>query len=346
MRQSIRGTLAAAAFAVTASFAAAASAQVAGVPLEQEPRDCDRACLENYVERYLQAMTDGEISDDLFARNVRFTENGVEMPLGNEGLWATTVSPEGYRLIVPDVVTGQVAALVTVQEQAGTSATGPQRDPEPVGISLRLRIDSEGKISEVEQIAARPERPLGPGTAESSSPFPATGAAVEAMGSPWEGYFETVPEAERHTRAELVEMANAYFEAVERNTGNDYYPFADDCLRYENGMIVVGPPGTEGMGGREVQGCREQLETSLIGAVTSIRDRRIVAVDRERGVVFAFAFFDHRPINWTWQLGELFKVENGEFTRIEAIFIRGPYGICSGWSTYELCRSEEPQDVR
>jgi hypothetical protein len=346
MRQSIRGTLAAAAFAVTASFATAASAQVAGVPLEQEPRDCDRACLENYVERYLQAMTDGEVSDDLFARNVRFTENGVEMPLGNEGLWATTVSPEGYRLIVPDVVTGQVAALVTVQEQAGTSATGPQRDPEPVGVSLRLRIDSEGKISEVEQIAARPERPLGPSSGESSSPFPAIGAAVEAMGSPWEGYFEAVPEAERHTRAELVEMASAYFEAVERNTGNDYYPFTDDCLRYENGMIVVGPPGTMGMRGQPVQGCREQLETSLIDTVTTIRDRRVVAVDRERGVVFAFAFFDHRPINWSWQLGELFKVENGQISRIEAIFIRGPYGICSGWSTYEQCRSEEPQDVR
>ncbi len=323
------------------------AAQIAGVPLEMEPRACDRACLETYVERYLQAMSDGEVADDLFARNVRFTENGVELPLGNEGLWASTVSPRGYRLVVPDVVTGQVAALVTVQEQASSSATGPQREAEPVGVSLRLRIDREGRISEVEQIAARPDRPLGAGAATASSnPFPATGAAVEAMGAPWPGFFEAVPEAERHSRAELVEMANAYFEAVERNTGNDYYPFADDCLRYENGMIIVGPPGTIGMRGQEVQGCRQQLETSLIGAVTSIRDRRVVAVDQERGIVFAFAFFDHRPINWSWQLGELFKVENGQFTRIEAIFIRGPYGICSGWSTYELCRSEEPQDVR
>ena len=69
------------------------------------------------------------------------------------------------------------------------------------------------------------------------------------------------------------------------------------------------------------------------------------ARDWERGIVFAFAFFDHRPINWTWQLGELFKIENNQISRIEAIFIRGPYGVCSGWSTYEQCRSEEPQDV-
>ncbi|TIX50629.1 hypothetical protein [Alteraurantiacibacter aquimixticola] len=341
MIRQIRLASALAVMAATTAFAAPAAAQVAGVPLDMEPRSCDRACLESYVERYLQAMSDGEVSDDLFARNVRFTENGVQMPLGDEGLWATTSSPQGYRLIVPDVVTGQVAALVTVQEAAGSSATGPTLESDPVGISLRLRIDTDGKISEVEQIAARPERPLGPNAGPPSSPFPATGEAVEALGSPWPGYLEAVPEAERHTRAELVEVASAYFEAVERNTGNDYYPFTDDCLRYENGIITAGP---EGSGARA--GCREQLQTTLIGAVTSIRDRRIVAVDVERGVVFAFAFFDHRPINWSWQLGELFKVENGDISRIEAIFIRGPYGICSGWSTYEQCRSEEPMDVR
>ena len=47
-------------------------------------------------------------------------------------------------------------------------------------------------------------------------------------------------------------------------------------------------------------------------------DRRFVAVDRERGIVFAFAFFDHQNINWTWQLGELFKIEKGKIRRIEA----------------------------
>lgn len=342
MTSSIRAAMLAACLTVWAVPAAAQVAGVvAGVPLEMEPNTCDRACLEGKVEAYLQAMSDGAVSDELFARSVRFTENGVEMPLGNEGLWATTVSPQGYRLVVPDAVTGQVAALVTVQEQANSSATGPQRPAEPVGLSLRLRVNRAGQITEVEQIAARPERPRGPGAAASSDPFAATGAAVEALGAPWAGFSQAVPTSERHTRAELVEMANAYFEAVERNTGHDYYPFTDDCLRYENGIITAGP---EGSGARA--GCRQQLQTTLLGAVTGIRDRRVVAVDVERGIVFAFAFFDHRPINWTWQLGELFKVEHGQFRRIEAIFIRGPYGMCSGWSTYAQCRSEEVQDIR
>ena len=77
-----------------------------------------------------------------------------------------------------------------------------------------------------------------------------------------------------------------------------------------------------------------------------MRDRRFVAVDRERGIVFAFGFFDHKRINWTWQLGELFKIEDGHIRRIEAIFHRAPYGICSGWSMLEQCRSDEIQDVR
>ena len=65
MSFSIRAALLAACLGVSAL---PASAQVAAVPLEMEPNTCDRACLESTVERYLQAMSDGTVSDDLFAR--------------------------------------------------------------------------------------------------------------------------------------------------------------------------------------------------------------------------------------------------------------------------------------
>jgi hypothetical protein len=338
MKGPIRAALAGA-LCLSAGLAAPLSAQVGGVPMAKQ--SCQRDCLEGFVNRYLQAMADGNVDPNLFAAHVRFTENGMELPFGNEGLWATASGVGKYKFYVPDTETQQVAFLGTVLETANSSATGPQREAELVGLSLRLRI-VDGKITEVEQIAARPERPLGPGAAAPAGPFAATGAAVEAMGSPNPVFLQAVPERERLSRAELVAVGDAYFEAVERNTGKDYYPFTDDCARFENGIMIAGPSGS----GARTAGCKQQLETSLIGAVTSIRDRRIVAVDRERGIVFAFAFFDHRPINWTWQLGELFKVEKNQIRRVEAIFIRGPYGVCSGWSTYEQCRSEEPQDVR
>ncbi len=326
--------------ALVLSFGAFTAVPTMAQPAEQ-PQACQRTCLEGFVDRYLQAMADGTVDPALFSPTARFTENGIEMPLGNEGLWATASGVGKYKLYVPDVETQQIGFLGTVLEQASSSATGPQRPEELVGLSLRLRIE-DGKITEVEQIAARPERPLGPAAANaSSSPFPATGEAVEAMGAPNPLFLKAIPVNQRQSRADLVRVANYYFDAVERNTGQDYYPFSDDCLRHENGIVTAGPPGSGAQAG-----CKKQLETTLIGAVTGIRDRRFVAVDRERGVVFSFAFFDHRPINWTWQLGELFKIEGENITQVEAIFIRGPYGVCSGWSTYEQCRSEQIQDVR
>jgi hypothetical protein len=234
----------------------------------------------------------------------------------------------------------------TMMETASSSAAGPARAPDPVGIDVRLRINAEGKISEVEQIVARPERPLGAGAAASSSPFPATGAAVEKMGSPDPVFLQSVPVGQRESRADLIAVANQYFSGMQRNDGKGYYPFTDDCERHENGVVTAGPGGAPGFGGRPLQTCKAQFENSLKGVVTGIRDRRYVAVDRERGIVFAFAAFDHRPIDWTWELGELFKIEGNKIRRIEAIFIRGPYGVCSGWSTYEQCRSEGIQDVR
>ncbi len=92
--------------------------------------------------------------------------------------------------------------------------------------------------------------------------------------------------------------------------------------------------------------CKRQFEVALKGVVTRVRDRRFVAVDREKGIVFAFAFFDHENINWTWQLAELFRIEKGRIARIEAIFHQAPYGILSGWSTYEQSISDAIQDVR
>src|SRR5690606_11578583 len=110
--------------------------------------------------------------------------------------------------------------------------------------------------------------------------------------------------------------------------------------------------------------CREQFESGLLHFVNRIRDRRFVAVDRERGLVFTFVFFDHsggetrtfqtpdgRTVTagpaqpWTWYIAEIFKVTNGQIRRIEATLHRVPYGMLSGWSSYEDGMSDKIQDV-
>jgi hypothetical protein len=315
---------------------------------------CDRACLEKYVDQYMDAMLAHDPSPKLFAKDVKFTENGVRLPFGNEGLWFDMEGKGAYKFYVPDVETQQIAFIGTAREggsapRAKTAATevsaklaasnpSPKPSAKPaeptiVAIALRLKI-VKGLITEVEQLVIRPETSLTGGGSGGGSKFPPTGVSVEKLGAPNKIFAEVIPEAERASREALIKDANFYFTGLARNDGKGYYPFTDDCERLENGMVST----------RE---CKKQFESgALFNIVSRIRDRRFVAVDRERGIAFAFGFFDHEQINWTWQIAELFKIEKGKIRRIEAVFQRCPYGMNSGWSSYEKGISEEAQSIK
>lgn len=306
---------------------------------------CDSACLKNYLDRYLNAMEANDPSLELFTRDCKFTENGVRLPLGGEGLWYSMSARGTYKFYVPDVETRQIAYIGTVREGGGMptkKAPGSKPAVKPsegtlAAVAIRLKIDDNGKISEAEQLVVRPETSLsfGPPQENAPPPPPSTGDRVEKMGAPHPVFSEVIPEAERPSREELVKTANYYFEGLQRNDTKGYYPFTDDCERFENGIQTT------------QTNCKQQFASGqLANVVSRIRDRRFVAVDREHGIVFAFGFFDHVQINWSWQLAELFKVEKGNIRRIEAVFFRGPYGINSGWSAYEQGMSEEIQSIR
>jgi hypothetical protein len=296
---------------------------------------CDRACLEKYVDQYLDAMLAHKVSPELFAKNCKFTENGVRLPLGGEGLWYSMSGKGTYKFYVPDIETQQVAFIGTVKEGGSSPAAKPGAKPAgPTIVALALRLKIVNKlITEAEQLAIRPETSLF-GNSNNTSAFPPTGEAVEKMGAPNEMFTKIIPEAERASRDELIKAGNYYFAALQRHDSKGYYPFTEKCVRFENGMLAT-------------DDAKKQFEgNSLNGIVSRIRDRRFVAVDRERGIVFAFGFFDHVSINWTWQLAELFKIDKGKIARIEAIFLRSAYGLNSGWSTYEQGMSEELQNIK
>jgi hypothetical protein len=296
--------------------------------LAQQPPRCDRACLARWVDSFLAAMRDANKDPALFAPDLKFTENGVRLPLGKEGLWFGMSGIGTYKFYVPDIETQQVAFIGTVRENGKT-----QTDGDLVAIALRLKIRNQ-HITEIEQIVSRPSN-----VNSSRSDFPPTGQGVEAMGAPHPIFTTAIPEQERASRAELIETANYYFTGLENNDGKGYYPFTEDCVRFENAVDVLARGGTRTT-------CKKQFEEGLKGIVDRVRDRRFVAVDRERGIVFAFGFFVHQRINWTWQLAELFRIEKGQIRRIEAIFHRAPFGMASGWSTWEQSMSSEAQDVK
>jgi hypothetical protein len=342
--------------AVFMALLPAAFAQKAGAPA------CDRACLENYIDRYMDAMLAHDPSPKLFAKDVKFTENGVRLPFGNEGLWFDMAGKGTYKFYIPDIETQQIAFIGTVKEggsapRAKTAATelaaklaasgsgakpsakpsAKPAEPTTVALALRLKIVNN-LITEIEQLVIRPETSLtgggSGGSGGSASAFPPTGVSVEKLGAPRKIFSEVIPEADRAPREELIKTANYYFTGLARNDGKGLYPFTDDCERLENGMVAT----------RE---CKKQFESgALFNIVTRIRDRRFVAVDRERGIVFAFGFFDHEQINWTWQIAELFRIEKGKIRLIEAVFQRCPYGMNAGWSTYEKGISEGIQSIK
>jgi hypothetical protein len=325
----------------------------AGACTQKSVKDSyDRAGLEKFIDRYLDAMQEHDPRPELFAKDCIFTENGVRLPLGGEGLWYSMSGKGTYKFYVPDIETQQIAFIGTVREKSATPAKqnpdSKQGAPEGTlaAVAIRLKI-AGGKISEAEQLVARPEIDLFGSGAANNSRFPPTGESVEKMGAPHPVFTEVIPEAERPSREELIKTANYYFAGLQRNDGKGHYPFTADCDRYENGMKTTNIPMKDPATGEMVtMGCREQFEKTLKGVVSRIRDRRFVAVDRERGIVFAFGFFDHVQINWTWQLAELFKIEKGNIRRIEAVFHRCPYGMNSGWSSYKQGMSEDIQSIR
>ena len=259
----------------------------------------------------------------------RYSENGQVLPVG-EGMWATAdrVGPYCHTFIDPD--SGETACFATLTE-GGTRSM------------LALRV-SDG---EIEALVARPALFGGGGA------FGDGAAALDAsdLDPRW---LEPIHASERETREELVRVADAYFTGLENNDGLGDYPFADDCIRIENGFRTTGVPAASDAGKTPYLeafrslSARQQFETGYFRFVDRIRDRRYPVVDRERGLVFAFAFFDHsgtvreyqladgtprrgvdRP--FSWMIAEGFRIEQGLLTRIEALMTEVPYGMKAGW---------------
>jgi len=293
---------------------------------------CERACLENMVDRYLEAMVAHDPNRLPLTVDVRFTENGQELRLG-DGLWGTASGPGKYKLYVSDPDAGQVGFLGTVFENGI-----------PIYMALRLRVE-HGLISEAETILARP------GNAPAA--FPPAGKTLEERGRPRAQFLRTAPRGERMAREDLVRVADSYFTGLAGNTGRNTAPFARSCERWENGVQTTNNPnlgGTSANSGSPniiAMNCEDQQKSGFFPFVTSIRDRRFPVVDRERGLVFSFAFFEHdarmrqikltsgqtvpNPVSspLTFHIAELFQIEQGKIDQIEAVLNTVPYGMQS-----------------
>ena len=324
---------------ITASVAAM-TLVFATVPAAAQGRvSCDRACLTGLLDRYVDALVAREPSRLPLAATVKFTENGQRLELG-DGLWHTVTGKGGYRLDMADVEAGQAVLMGTIRE-ADT----------PAIFVLRLGVAGQ-RIAEIETLVIRNQS-----AAES----------LDKIGVPRRTWLTGVPESERHSRADLVRIANMYFSGIELNDGKGVYPLHESCARLENGAVTAGDPAAipgapPTPPNRTRTSCLQQFQSGVFFYVTRIRDRRFVAIDRERGIAFAFAFFDNGSgdarngtlsdgrkvasgpsIPWTWQIAEFFKIEKGLIGPVESVLHQVPYGMDSGWSTWEDAMSSRPR---
>jgi hypothetical protein len=294
---------------------------------------CDRACLNGMLDDYVAALKAHDPSRLPLAENVRFTENNVPLAIG-DGLWNTVDAIGAYRLPFLEPETGQ-AGLFGVVEENG----------KPAHLLLRLKVDSR-RITEIETIVLRPQANNGFGRPQDMKQRAA--------------FYEDVSADQQLSRIQLASIANSCFETLQQNHGVVFAPFAPTCHRIENGVATTNNPAPTTTGrpdeaGIKKMGCEAQFKTGFFAFVTRIRDRRFVVVDRQKGLVYAAAFFDHRgdmrkvtltngrvadaqyDTPWTWQIGELFKIKDGKIDQIEALVMYAPYGSQDAWSERSPC---------
>jgi hypothetical protein len=276
------------------------------------------------IDGYLDALAARDPARLPVADDLRVTENGHPLPFGR-GLFETATEVS-YRHVVTDDAGGSVVAFTVVHE-----------GPLPADVMVHLAV------------ADRPVGGAGSGpviTGIETAIARRGDASIARSDQPTEPkpiYGQVLEPADRARRADLVAVADRYFQAIEDDTTD--VPFHPDCNRTVNGQQTTNR-------GPAPLSCRAQFEARIFSYITAVRDRRYLAVDESRGLVFAvvlmdvparpedFATFpipydrlpDHMKTPHTILLAELFKIVGGRIREIEALMTNIPLGATSGWS--------------
>jgi hypothetical protein len=262
--------------------------------------DCDRACLRGLITEYLNAMLVHNPSKLPLAPKVRFTEDTVEMRLG-EGLWKNASAIRPFRQDILDVRQG-VAATEVVMEEGGT----------PVLFVLRMKV-VDRKISEIETQVTRNQ--------EQGRIF-----SVDALKTASKA-MEFVPErSQLASREDATRIALFYPAGLKIGSFVKVdAPFSTDAYRIENGRYVAGPAAANE--------ASQNIKTQRIiehPAVTT----RVAAVDEEMGIVLLRMNFgdtnSYGPGN-ALIVWEAFKVYGGQIHAVEAFMRVMPATTPSGW---------------
>lgn len=267
---------------------------------------CNKACLEAVAEQYRSAYFARNAAAAPVSSELRFTENNVEMAFPDAS-WDTVTEEVGTPLFLSDPVTGNVAIFTAIMQSEI-----------PGFLAIRLKVEGR-QITEAEHMLSTRRNLSSPPT-PFSDPHGFVRPADRAL---------TVDASRRASREQLFALGDGYFQTLENNTGEiRNTAFAPDAERHENGMVF--------------RGIERDFRLGRYAFNNQVR-RVPVLADEERGIVLFRGFIDHKgQMNeyqltngeyrtsifrepHSWALLEMFKIEDGMITGVEATFISAPY---------------------
>ncbi len=264
-------------------------------------QDCERQCLQDHLTHYLDAQLKHDPALLPLAENVRFTEDHIEMPLG-EGLWK---SIEGYGTFRQDVLDVSTCT-------AGTHVLAMENGV-PVLQAIRLKVANE-EIHEVETTVVR--------SREEGMLFQPQNiiAANPAM-------TYRPDSSQRNSRQEMISIALQYPQGlrigsfVEANL-----QVSPEAYRFENGQLMAGP------------GCTffpdcEDIRSQGIPTLSGIQ-ARVAGVDEELGIVWLRMNFGPGSLmrgEGELSVWEMFKIYDGQIQAVEAFMEEVPANTPFGW---------------
>ena len=280
---------------------------------------CTRDNLKAMIGRYFTALQANDPSKLPLAANVKFTENGVVMPVG-QGLWKTA----GKVLIKRDLLDtykcgthsnvvleeAYTAPKTTAKPDAKANPlfgsrvkTPPEGSPRPILYGVRLKIEGD-KISEIESFVAR----------ETEFAFNAPAILAETKDQDWESI---LPVAQRSSRLAMIAAADDYYDMFAKEP-EVRTPFASPCDRWENGTITTG--GT--MSG--IEATMAAHDCSPTGLVITTHGPRRFLVDVEAGTMVAYLLFAGNLPDF-----HMFRMRNGKVDLIQSVI--GAAAKDMGW---------------
>jgi hypothetical protein len=303
---------------MTSPIARAAIVLAVAVNVFAAADNCDRACLRDALDQYLNGVVKHDPAAAPLFTGFRQTENAIVVRPGT-GTWKTVTALGKLQRRYIDTVSGQAGYFGTVEEGG-----------DPAIVTVRVKVENR-KITGAEWLIARKgdpglNGPAAPGQPAGNFFDPENLAAHPPPDKP-------IAKEARASRETLIAVTNSYFDGITSHDGSIIMAHPG-CLRVENGATVTGHPARGETTGA-LTDCTSNLATINIQNVAA---RRYPVVDEEAGVVLAMAVFLRKPGTATRRnvLSEWFTIENNKIRSVHsAMFYPPPEAPVPNWPPYD-----------